>query len=59
MLPLPSGDWHGLVLGLDPLVVFRHLLRPRVVRPEALEDRGGGQAADRELLGAIQESRGG
>src|ERR1019366_8494652 len=46
---------HGDVLGLEPLVVGRDLLRERVVGPEALPKSQGGYAADRELLRAIEE----
>ena len=38
MLPLPCGDGTVSYFRLDPRVVLRHLLRPRVVRPQAFED---------------------
>src|SRR5205823_4251750 len=46
---------HRLGRRLDPLVVLRHLLRPRVVGPQRLEQRQRRHAADRELLGAIEK----
>ena len=55
MVPLPLRRGHGRRLGLDALVVLGDLLRPGVVGAEALPDRRGGQAADGELLRAIQE----
>jgi len=41
--------------GLDPLVVRRNLDRPGVIRPQHLEERGGGQPADGEFLRAMQK----
>jgi hypothetical protein len=52
---VPGGRLHGLVAHLEALVVGRHLLRPGVVGPQALEDGRDGQAADRELAGAVEE----
>src|SRR5207237_10539724 len=42
-------------LGLDPLVVLGHLLRPGVIRTEAFKQRSNGHAANCEPLGAIEE----
>src|SRR5207237_2720916 len=53
--PVALRRLHGLDRRLDPLVVLRDLLRPRVVRLEALVDRGGGHTADGELLDALHE----
>jgi hypothetical protein len=53
---VPGRGWHDLVAHLDALVVGRHLLRPRVVGAQALEDGRDGQAADRESAGAVEES---
>src|ERR1700680_326078 len=49
--------WRGYrrVLGLDTAVVLGDLLRPRVIRAEALPDGRGSHAAYRELFRAIQE----
>jgi len=46
---------HGLVPGLDTAVVFGDLLRPGVIRAQALPYRRCRHAAGRELFRAIQE----
>ncbi len=46
---------HGDDLGLDALVVLRHLLRPRVVRPQHFKQGRGRHAADGKLLRALQK----
>src|ERR1044072_6375859 len=52
---VPFRRRHGLVTDLDAFVVCRHLLRPGVVGPEALEDCRDSQTTDSELCGTVQE----
>ena len=49
------GRRHGFVRRLQPLVVLRHLLRPRIVRLEAFVDGHRGDAADGVLAQPIDE----
>ena len=46
-------------LGLQPLVVLRHLLRLGELRVHQVEQHPGGHAADGKLRRAIEESRAG
>jgi hypothetical protein len=55
MLPLPCGDWTVAYSVLISAVVFGDLLRPGVIRPEALPYRGSSQAADSVLFRSFQE----
>jgi hypothetical protein len=43
------------VPGLDSFIVFRHLLRQRIIRTKHFSQRRCGQATDSEPGGAIQE----
>ena len=45
----------GYIFGLNAAVVFGNLLGPGVVGTQALKDRGDGEAAGGEFLGAIHE----
>jgi hypothetical protein len=45
----------GQIFGLDARVIFGDLLRKGIVGPQALQHRGGCEAAYREFCGAIQK----
>jgi hypothetical protein len=55
MLPLPSGDGTVTVSVVIRCVVFLDLLRPCVVRLQALVERQRRHAADGVLLGAVEK----
>ena len=53
----PRFSWITSTAGNLPraLAVLGDLLRPGIIGRQALQDRDGGQPADRELRGAVQK----
>jgi hypothetical protein len=52
---VPGGRLHCFVANLDAFVIRRDLLRPGIVRRQALKDCHRGQSAGRELAKTIKE----